>query len=475
MAEIRLKENYEPFASQKVFLSAPHKFKLFGGAVRGGKSQALCMHVVKLCRQYPGYRVFMGRKDLDDFVSTTLRTLLGDFMPGGGNKLGVLHRDLIKKWHQQRKFIELVTGSVIEYGELKDANSHRSRECGSFAFDEATETPRESFDMFVTRMSQSHVVVDGVKIKVPQFGLFASNPGPGWVKELFIDNPSDNFVFIPSLPSDNPYISKEYIETASSTLTEAARKSLIEGNWTDATGLVYKYSYDTHAISRGEFEDLYSKTPTPIYEAIDPGTGGITAVGFFTLTPSGDIVLFDEIYAQKTGVAEIAELIKLKELSIARIIDKSAERGIQPLIRFIDPSARAKNQNVIRGNSYDDGLTSIQDLYAMADINTVIAKNDILAGIERVNSYLSVDPNHLSPFTSTRNSPRFYVVAERCPNFVKEITSYSWEYVGTSKAVDHMMDVVRYFCLNRLRGDFSLPKQDSDHLAITRGQEFIKF
>ena len=63
--------------------------------------------------------------------------------------------------------------------------------------------------------------------------LYTANPRQCWLKDDFINNPKDNARFVPALPSDNPYLPMDYVQT----LTEAFehRPELLEaylhGSW----------------------------------------------------------------------------------------------------------------------------------------------------------------------------------------------------------------------------------------------------
>ena len=72
--------NYEPTSRQQEAHDAPQRYKLYGGAVGGGKSRWLCEEVVDLCMQFPGNRAVIARYHLSDFKNSTLKTLFDEVL-----------------------------------------------------------------------------------------------------------------------------------------------------------------------------------------------------------------------------------------------------------------------------------------------------------------------------------------------------------------------------------------------------------
>ena len=52
----KIEWNYAPTDRQRAFHSSTARFKLFGGAMGGGKSYALCAECIDLCLNYEGNR-----------------------------------------------------------------------------------------------------------------------------------------------------------------------------------------------------------------------------------------------------------------------------------------------------------------------------------------------------------------------------------------------------------------------------------
>ena len=90
---------YIPTERQKLAHSLTNRYKLFGGAMGGGKSRWLCEEVLQLCMQYPGNRGVICRYHLSDFKNSTFKTLME-----------VIPEDLIKEFNKTDGLIKLING-----------------------------------------------------------------------------------------------------------------------------------------------------------------------------------------------------------------------------------------------------------------------------------------------------------------------------------------------------------------------------
>jgi hypothetical protein len=230
---------YRATERQAAFHASPETYKLFGGAMGGGKSKAICAEGLALSCDYPGNRGYLCRHTLKAFKKTTLLTLIE-----------ILERaDIIAKHHQSDNVFYLKGGSSIWYGGLGDDTAAieklKSMELGWFGVDEASETTESFFLMLASRL----------RLKLPgirYFGLLASNPDPGWLKGRFIDRKLEDHVFIPALPADNPYLPKGYIERLVEIFPEDWQARFLRGDWTAFEGVnnVFPYAAIQEAMSR---------------------------------------------------------------------------------------------------------------------------------------------------------------------------------------------------------------------------------
>ena len=188
----------------------------------GGKTRWLCEEAKDLSLRFPGNRGVMCRYRLQDFKNSTLKTLL-ECIP----------EELIKSHNQAEHTIFLKNGSEIIYfglAEPEQVMKLKSMEVGFFCIDEASEVSKENFLIFQSRLRR--LLPDGSR--PTYFGLLATNPDDCWLKDDFVlGGGGDDYLFIPSLPRDNPYLPSDYESGLRKSYPEYLVKILLEGSWDD--------------------------------------------------------------------------------------------------------------------------------------------------------------------------------------------------------------------------------------------------
>jgi len=221
---------YEANPRQQEFHEAPEMYKLYGGAMGGGKTWALCAEAIALSCDYPGNRGYICRHTFKSFKKTTLLVL--DKMLQDAN--------LIERHHQSDNYYQLHNGSFLYYGGLGDdlraIDKLKSMELGWFAIDEASETTESYFLMLCSRLRLQR---SGIKY----FGIMGTNPDPGWLKHRFIDQKLDNHIFIPALPRDNPGLPKDYVKQLEEVFPKEWQQRFIEGDWAAFEGASNVFPY----------------------------------------------------------------------------------------------------------------------------------------------------------------------------------------------------------------------------------------
>ncbi len=258
----QIKIPYKPNAKQTEAHYATDRYRnvLYGGAVGGGKSYWLCQMAISHILKYPGSLVCLVRKHLSKFKNSTLVTLL-DILPV----------KLIKSHNQQDGRIEIINGSVINYGGVgtpEEVQKIGSTEYSLIGIDEAGEVDLEPFLFLSSRLRWT--LPDGT---VPRYNMIlASNPAHNWLKEFFIDSPKEDFIFIQALPKDNlENLPSDYIENLRKIYPPEWIDKYLDGDWNALSGadVVIPYEYIKAAVNRR----------LPVVEkpviGVDPaGTGG---------------------------------------------------------------------------------------------------------------------------------------------------------------------------------------------------------
>jgi PBSX family phage terminase large subunit len=215
--------DYIPPTPQELFHAAPQPYKLFGGAVGGGKSYCLCYEVLLLSLEYPGNRIMMCRYHLADFKNSTLKTLLK-----------IIPHPIIKSHNQQDHVISLLNGSEIMYMGLSEENAKQkigSIELGAFGIDEAQEITKDSFLFLKSRIRRWKLPTGKFP---PKFGLLTCNPADCWLKDYFVlGGGGDEAIYIPSKTKDNPHLHPEYEKDLRKSYPEDWVKRFLDGSWDD--------------------------------------------------------------------------------------------------------------------------------------------------------------------------------------------------------------------------------------------------
>lgn len=231
---MKIVNKYVPTEKQAIAHKASNRYKLYGGAMGGGKTVWLCAEVIELMLQYPGNRAIMCRNTLKDFKDTTLVTLLKFFREFLSEEL--LVGGSFENGHNKSEcIISLKNGSQIKYTGLSDddgVKTLKSFECGVFALDEASEVSYDNFKVATTRLRWR--LPDGSH---PAFyGLLASNPEDCWLKDVFVSGKGgSDYLFIPAMPRDNHHNPAGYVDQMVSDMggDEAFVSRYINGSWDD--------------------------------------------------------------------------------------------------------------------------------------------------------------------------------------------------------------------------------------------------
>ena len=162
----------------------------------------------------------------------------------------------MKDHNKSGQKITLINDSVIYYGGLKPAGGTgaaidriKSMDLGAFAIDEASEIPKDFFLVLCSRIKRG--LLEKIIKTNPSCnktnplykGLLTSNPEPGWVRQYFVDNKYPDHTFIPSLPSDNPHLSADYVEGLKQKYPPEWITKYLNGDWDAYEGDNFVFPY----------------------------------------------------------------------------------------------------------------------------------------------------------------------------------------------------------------------------------------
>lgn len=222
----------------------------YGGGAGGGKTITITEWAVLQCRKYPGIRIGLGRKEITNLRKTTVQTLLNET-----HKILQVMPDEYRYSSHIDPGIYYINGSEIVLIDLAhnpgdpDFDRLGSLNLTHSIIEEAGEVAKKAKDVLSSRKNRYLNDRYGITGKT----IITSNPSQNFVREEYYDKYialgaghyqkwQTGYVyvngeklpaytaFVRSLVTDNPFISKNYIEVLDS-LPSAERKRLKEGDW----------------------------------------------------------------------------------------------------------------------------------------------------------------------------------------------------------------------------------------------------
>ena len=206
---------------------------------------------------YPGNVGLIARQTLPSLKRTVLVEFERYFDVGVQTDEGRFAK-LITQHHVTDHYIQFYNGSRIWYTGLGDdtrgLTSQMGITLGFFFIDQAEECSEIHFNNLLGRLS---LPLKNIKHKY----ILTANPMPGWVKQKFIENPPEDFIYIPSLPRDNPYLPANYEEELRKRYPRELAEAWLDGNWDvmESGNFLLSWAEITRAVekevtSEGELE-----------------------------------------------------------------------------------------------------------------------------------------------------------------------------------------------------------------------------
>lgn len=305
----------------------------FGGAAGGAKSWTVSLWMILQCRQYPGIRIGLGRKEMVRLKQTTLITLLKEVHP-------VLQiNDSEFSYQDQKNIITYENGSAIQMFDLNyqpsdpDYDTLGSLNLTHVVIEEIGEVRKKAKDVFGSRkdryLNQAYNITGKVVMTQNPSQNFTYDEfykpykelgggdyqkwkiGDVWIKG--IKKPAYR-VFIKSLSTDNPFLSENYIETLKR-LPAQERKRLFEGNWdySDDDDLLFKSQLiDRSLVTTYE----HSESPQK-FIGVDVADKGKDKT-IVSLVVDGVLTRQKRLNVSTTGERPISELYALELIKFAQ-------------------------------------------------------------------------------------------------------------------------------------------------------------
>jgi len=417
---------YMPHDKQIQFHSASRRHRLYIGGNRSGKTTGgIAEDIMWLTGRHPYRKVpqggVRGRIVGVDFIQGVEKILKPEMMRW------VPVSDLRgNSWSDaydvQERTLHFENGSFVEFMSYdQDVDKFAGTSRHFVHFDE--EPPEDIYHECMTRLIDT--AGSWWMTLTPVMGM-------EWMYDTVylpgINDPESNISVIEVDMTENPYLDPNEIREYIKNLPEDDVDARQHGKFVRRGGVVYK-SFDKGIHVVPSLEEV--PTSWELYASLDHGYNNPTAWLYHGVDSDGNVITFAEHYESEMIVSEHAEQIKLINKSIGR----------NPGIYVGDP-AIAQRQAVTG--------TSIQTEYAQNGIFITLGNNDVLSGINKVNTYLSHD-------IKNGKKPR-WVITENCVNLIREIQKYRWKTWASKKSErsnnkfdvphkkdDHAVDSARYF------------------------------
>ena len=222
---------------------------LFGGGAGGGKTVLVCLWIALQCRNYPGVRIALGRKQGKRLRESTVVTLINKVH----QYLGISKQEY--KYNSLSGYITYINGSVIHLLDLApqpsdpDFDTLGSTEYTHVVIEECGEIADKARQILGTRKNRYLNKEYGITGKT----VLTTNPSQNFVRSEFYEpynklgggtyqkwHHGSVFVndtemeaykcFVRALVVDNPFADKNYIEELKRKPPHE-KKRLLEGNW----------------------------------------------------------------------------------------------------------------------------------------------------------------------------------------------------------------------------------------------------
>ena len=423
MKQVSLRELINPSPRQLEFLQATdtHKYLLYGGAKGGGKSHilrwALIRKLVRWAQQgHKKVRVGLFCEDYVALKDRQLTKIQKEFPPWLGR--------LTEHYIEGMSFILNPEwgGGVIALRNLDDVSKYASSEFAIAAVDELTKNKRVIFDQFRSIVRWPGIEDTGI------WGV--TNPGEIghlWVKKLWVDRifdkedpPKEQFVFIKSLPTDNPYNAQSYLDELKN-LPERLRKAYYEGNWDIFEGQYFtEWDREQHVVKPFKIPEHYRR-----FRAYDHGRENPACCKWYALDENGRVFVYRELYQRGKNVDELAA--EINRLSAGETYDYSvADPSIFANIGFVDKF----------------GGQTIAESFARNGILFLPASNRRIDGWNLMHQYLS---------WSEHTKPKLQYF-ETCYDSIRTIPALVHDDVKPedvdTRGEDHAADCDRYYLMS---------------------------
>lgn len=407
-----------PSKRQMCFLKADTKYVAYGGARGGGKSWALRRKCILLALNYPGIRILILRRTLQELRENhtlPLRRELDGFV----------------RYSAEEKAFYFPNKSRLKLGYLSDdgdVNQYQGQEYDIICMDEATQFSEFQFTCL-------NACLRGGNPNHPKRFYITCNPGGighAWVKRLFIDrvyrkgeSPVD-YTFIPAKVFDNDFLMKTnpgYLQQLES-LPENLKRAWLYGEWDAFAGQFFtEFDRNIHVVKPFKIPENYI-----LYYVNDYGLDMLAGL-WIAVSPGGRAYVYREIYKSNLVVSSAAKEIRALECENENIF-----------VRLAPPD--------LWGRGKDSGK-SVIEIFAENGLYFCKADNDRRQGWMALREWLKPEKQ-----PDGKVSARL-AIFENCHNLIRTLPLLQYDRKISDDAakepheITHAPDALRYFAVWR--------------------------
>ena len=451
----------------------------FLGGYRSGKSVTGARWVLTKALDYPGSRWLAMGQDYTKATGTTYRTLF-ESLPGERTHVvtssfnGPEESPIVEDYNRQEHRLTLHNDSVIVLGSADKWSRYAGDEYSGIWLDEPSHYGNELHDlheMMGTRLTAS------VGPKVMFWTLTGNGFNAAWEilekREDGDGNPLGTRIEVEQASVlENPYIADEDKERLRRQFEGGGREEqALHGGFAAAQGLVYSnFSRNTHVIPAAEARDRVDGTDEWRMYGYDAGWNDPRVVVEVGKTPYDQLVVLDEFVESGAHVEDAIRWLEENDKPRGTIFAEHEPSDIEKLKRANWPVVKADK-------SLDAGISEVRKRLE-ADGNMELPEGDSSGAYIVTNGPTAGtwgtpawgggsggrwtrggtgtwgadrraagdgDDTDRDADAEAEKRPRVgLLISDRCENLIREFLGYKEEQVGTSAAVDHCLDSLRY-------------------------------
>jgi len=421
-----------PLPKQKIFLNTSldakgPKYVAYVGGIGSGKTLIGCITVIHWAVMYGG-DYLVCRQFYPELRDTTLKTFLEICPP-----------ELIVEHRVADAIIRLKTASggvaTIMFRALEDPDKMRSLNLSGFYIDEASQVSEAAFMLLQGRLRNHRGL---------RKGILTLNPnGHDWVYRWFFkqdhlktDSVKAQFALVKAPSTENVHLPEGYVETMMASWSEDRIKREIYGSFDSFEGQVYsEFDQSVHVVRPFKIPDSW-----PRIIGIDHGFRNPACWLWAAVDEDGNAWVYREFYEREWLIEQICRTGKGGAPSVSFLMKGEPK----PQQARIDPSVRARRGTTGKSD-WDSYIEELPNGFPL-----MFANNDKTNGIDRVKTYLKVDPK--------TKKPRLFIF-NTCHNLIDEFSKYRWQEITIGrqgktnekeepmKVDDHAMDALRYLVM----------------------------